>query len=444
MTPAKSKPTRLGLMIVVGVLAVLAFILVTALTVFYLFSYLTAVPSLGEGLITGRSPLDVERIDPALALALLGGVPESDVVTDAIEKARPETAFAAAFFQPELNDSETAGAFLLLAPIYAENGQKNKSLFCYQMAGNVATLSPDLPSTARADLFFQISNGLMDLDEPVLAKFYLDQAFILATRSPFLQTVHRRGIFEQLQRDYIALNERELARTSLDLSANPPNVEFIPGEPVLLPKGQPVILPTALQEAETNRWLKAQELAALLVERGGHAPPAAYEALETALIAEDAEKLQFLDEQLATEGQISRRIDLIVAKIGWLSLKHQIARKGFGLTLVPEWEEQAEQIRANLTKSYEALFAAYADLIVALPTASQIDKATEEKLRREVLAGELGRYPNYPEQQRQKQLLDMTRQLINSQPELNVFIGVGQVEDRELYKLISPVVINEQ
>jgi hypothetical protein len=105
---------------------------------------------------------------------------------------------------------------------------------------------------------------------------------------------------------------------------------------------------------------------------------------------------------------------------------------------VPEWESQAEQIRADLTKTYEKLFATYADLIVALPQASQIDKATEEKLRREILAGELGRYPNYPEEQRRKQLLDASNQLILTQSELNVFVGSNTVADQELYTLISP------
>ena len=105
---------------------------------------------------------------------------------------------------------------------------------------------------------------------------------------------------------------------------------------------------------------------------------------------------------------------------------------------MPEWEAQAEQIRADLTKTYENLYALYADLIIALPEVSQIDKATEEKLRREVLAGELGRYPNYPEEQRRQQLLDATNQLITTQPELNIFVGISQIANRPVYRLISP------
>jgi hypothetical protein len=97
-----------------------------------------------------------------------------------------------------------------------------------------------------------------------------------------------------------------------------------------------------------------------------------------------------------------------------------------------------------LTKTYETLFALYADLIVALPEVSQIDKATEERLRREILAGELGRYPNYPEEQRRRQLLDATNQLIITQPELNIFVGVGQLTGQEIFRLYSPEAVSSQ
>ena len=74
---------------------------------------------------------------------------------------------------------------------------------------------------------------------------------------------------------------------------------------------------------------------------------------------------------------------------------------------------------------------------MALPEVSQIDKATEERLRREILAGELGRYPNYPEEQRQKQLLDATNQLITTQPETHLFVGVGTIAGQRRYMVTA-------
>jgi hypothetical protein len=234
----------------------------------------------------------------------------------------------------------------------------------------------------------------------------------------------------------MTLNERELARKSLDLSANPPDLVLLSHEIIEFPSsGEGLPIPQSIQAAEADRWIRAQELAALLVERGGHAPPSAIQALKEALIEEDSQKLPFHEAELATTAQLSKKIDIIKAKIAWLSVKYRIAKKAYGISLVPEWEAEDEQIRADLTKTYEQLFSLYADLTVALPEASQIDKATEHKLRREILAGEVGRYPNYPEEQRRKQLLDATNQLWTHQPELNIFIGVTTVADQETYSL---------
>jgi hypothetical protein len=233
------------------------------------------------------------------------------------------------------------------------------------------------------------------------------------------------------------LNEPALARQSLNLSASPPNQTLVAEEQVLLPQPQSVPLPASAQMAEAERWRAAQELAVNLVEGEGDVPEVLVDTLANALMVEDQEKLPYFEDEIANTTQLSRRIDFIFAQISWLSIKYRVARRAYGLSLVPEWESQAEQIRADLTKSYENLFALYADLVVALPEASQLDKATEEKLRREVLAGELGRYPNYPKEQRQKQLSDITNQLISTQPELNLFVGTSTVNNESMFTLIS-------
>lgn len=442
MQQAKLKHSHLGLIIIVGTLAILMLILIAAIGVLFFTSQFGSAQSGEANALPGTTNpltlLNVDKIDPALALASLGGVPEAEVVAEAIDKARPETALSSLLFHPTLTNKESSGSFLQLATAYAKNGEQDKAVLSYKMAGTIATLAPDIPDTTRADLFLQASEGLIDLEETVLAKFYLDQAFIVASQSPFLQAAHRRSIFERLQKNYIILGERALARHSLSLSANPPALGLVIEAYTNLPeKNEAVPLPDSVQEAEALRWEVAQELAILLVERGGKAPQASVEALTKALIAEDQQKIPFYESELAKTTQLSRKIDITLAKIGWLSIKYRVARQAYGISIVPEWEAQVEQIRAELTKAYEALFALYADLIIALPEASQIDKASEERLRAEILAGELGRYPNYPEEQRRKQLLDATSQLIATQPELNIFVGIGAVADQEIYTLIA-------
>lgn len=449
MQQVKRKNPYLGLIIIVGTLTIIMFILLAAIGAFLFSGQFGFAQSAGGTIIRGRNPLTTvnpAEIDPALALASLGGVSDADVIIEAIRKGRPETALAALAYRPTLPDKESAGDFLLLGDAYQANSNSEKAVFCYQMAGLIATLSPNLADTVRTDIFVEAAEKLTTLDQADWAKFYLDQAFVVAAKSPFLQGAHRRGVFERLQKNYTILYEknglaeaRDLARQSLNLSAKPQNLASSNDDQLfILPQNSEAIaLPMLLQKAEAERWSRAQELAALLVERGGNAPQSAKDALKEALVAEDAQKLPFYAQELSAAAQLSRKIDITLAQIEWLSTKYRIARGAYGLSLVPEWEAQAEQIRADLTKTYETLYALYADLIVALPELSQIDKATEERLRREILAGELGRYPNYPEEQRRKQLLDATNQLITTQPELGVFAGIGQVAGREMYRLIS-------
>lgn len=443
MQQVKRKNPYLGLIIIVSTLTILMLILLVAVGAFFFSSQFSMAQSVGGNSLRGRNPLNIinnQEIDPALALASLGGVSEADVIIEAIRKSRDETALAALAYQPTLGDKESAGDFLLLAQAYVSNGNQEKGIFCYQMAGLLATLSPNLPDTVRTDVFLEASENLIALNQAEWAKFYMDQAFVLAAKSPFLQGAHRRLVFERLQKNYIVLGERELARKSLDLTAKPADVaEGVAEQSVILPQtSEPVALPLSLQKAEAKRWSEAQELAVILVSRGGKAPQDAIDALKEALLAEDEQKLPFYQEESTAATQLSRKIDVTIAQIEWLSIKYRVARQAYGLSIVPEWEAQAEPIRADLTKTYETLFALYADLIIALPEVSQIDKATEERLRREILAGELGRYPNYPEEQRRKQLLDASNQLISTQPKLSIFIGVGQVAGREMYRLISP------
>ncbi len=418
MQKSRRKNSRLGLIIIIGTLTILGIILVTAIGGLLFSGQIDFWQFSDQSSLFGNSPLDeIDRtqIDPALALASLGGVPDIDVIAQAVNTARPETALAAILYTPTLTDKETAGELARLANFYQNNPEK--ATLCLQWAGTVATLSPHLADTARVDLFIQAGEGLLNLEQTAFAELYFDQAFLIASESPHLQAVQRRIFFERLQKNYIILNNRQKARTSLNMSANPPAVGSTATEESVLPPINPIALPADIQESEATRWQYAQELAAIMVERGGSAPLANQQALQQILLTEDAQKLTFFETAFDSAPGISHKIDVIWAKIQWLSIKYRVAKQGYGLSLIPEWEADAEQIRADLTKTYEQLFMLDADLIVALPNATKIDTATLERLRQEVLAGQLGRYPNYPQEQRKKQLLEAVEQFAATRPE---------------------------
>ena len=389
---------------------------------------LVGVGSLGAFFLLREQPFDVpewqdplvlvkpDRVDPALAVAGLGGVSDGDLGAKAIAQGRADTAYAILVFSPSIGDRESAGDFLLLASRYRSDDRPELATASYRLAGTIATLSPDLPDTMRADTFVLAGEGLAALGEFGLAQLFFDQAFNVAMASPYLQAATRRNVFQRLHQGYRMIGDQERARTSLEQSAEPfPMVTVVEAPPVL-PVAEPPLMSLEVQEAEAARWEAAQALSSALVVRGGYAPPELVEALREALIAEDQVKLPYFNSQLAAAPQLSVQISIVQARINWLSTKYRIARRGYGISLVPEWEIQAESIRAELTKSYELLYALYADLIIAIPDAEQIDLATEEILRRENLVGSLGRYPNYPAEQRIAQLLQATAHLVESRP----------------------------
>ncbi len=389
---------------------------------------LVGAASLGAFFLLREQPFDVpewqdplmlvkpDRIDPALAVAGLGGVSDADLGAKAIAQARADTAYAILVFSSSIGDRESAGDFLLLASRFRSDDRPELATASYRLAGTIATLSPDLPDTVRADTFVLAGEGLAEVGEFGLAQLFFDQAFNVAMASPYLQAATRRNVFQRLHQGYRMIGDRERARTSLEQSAEPfPMVTVVEAPPVL-PVAEPPLMSLEVQQAEAARWEAAQALSSALVLRGGYAPPELVAALREALIAEDQAKLPYFNSQLAAAPQLSVQISIVQARINWLSTKYRIARRGYGISLVPEWEVQAESIRAELTKSYELLYALYADLIIAIPDAEQIDLATEEILRRENLVGTLGRYPNYPAEQRIAQLLQATAHLVESRP----------------------------
>jgi hypothetical protein len=301
----------------------------------------------------------------------------------------------------------------------------------------MATLSPDLSDTMRADIFLQAGIGLTELGEPVLAKVYLDQAKLVATDSSYLQAAYRYSVLDSLRQAYLDLSLKDEARQSQQLSLEPARLEAIPERPLVLPATQEIAIPLDLQQAEADRWRAAQLVAKELVELGGTVQSETLIRLQNALLLEDQIKSQFYADSLTAESQRSTQISLVRSKIAWQTLKYRIARKGFGLSLVPQWEADEARIRTELNTGYETLYRLYGDLIVAIPIAADIDRATEEALRRQLLAGLLGQYPDYPGEGLKTQLLSASAKLIQTQPGTDLRVSYLSVNQVQYYTLIS-------
>lgn len=147
----------------------------------------------------------------------------------------------------------------------------------------------------------------------------------------------------------------------------------------------------------------------IALEEGDVAPEVA--DLAEFLRREDAARMAYFDQATVTEPQLAVQAAAAWERAAWLTLKYRIARGGFGLSLVPEWEENAPLIRTELAKAYEALFQLYGDQATALPSATDVDQAWVELLRQEILLGQLELYPDYPEDQLVKRLQEAQERL---------------------------------
>jgi hypothetical protein len=383
-------------------------------------------------LLPWRDPLSLfepEKVLPEVAVNSLAGATNQEVIDQALAAGEWETAYATLVFSPEIGDRERAGTLLLLGARYAADGQQAKAIECYQAASTIATLSPTLPDVVRADIYLRAGGGLAEVGQGGLAGLIYDQAFVAAAYSPYMTKGNRRQVFEQLTEAYRGLGEDEMAARSrekgsalLEGGAVEPEAPPASPEPLLLPL-RPGLTSPDVEQVEAARKQAAQALVDRLSGKPG-SPDEARAVLAQALQSEDHARQQFYDSQLATVTQLSAKIALAQAKVDWLTTKYRVARRGFGLSLVPSWESYPDKIRSDLAKANEQLFALYADFVIALPDTAQIQRASVEIRRREILAGRLGLYPNYPEAQRIEQLQEATALLISSQPHAELRVDV--------------------
>lgn len=377
-----------------------------------------------------QDPLELvesEKVSPLLAVKSLAGTANQEVINQALGAQELGTAYTTLVFSPEINDRERAGMFLLLGARYAARGEQARATECYRDASTIATLSPTLQDVVRADIYLRAGGGLTGIGEEGLAGFTYDQAFVVATYSPHMTRGNRRQVFQQLDSAYQKLGEKEMAARSRESGSSLPSEGAAGPETAspeaILPPLRPGPTSPDIDQVETSRKQAAQALVDRLSGKPG-SPDEARSVLSQALQSEDHTRQQFYDNQLASATQLSSKIALAQAKVDWLTVKYQVARRGFGLSLVPSWESNPDKIRSDLAKAYEQLFALYSDFVVALPDATQIQRASVEILRRQILFGRLGLYPNYPEKQRTIQLQESTLSLIAAQPHADLRVDV--------------------
>ncbi|MCL7452111.1 MAG: hypothetical protein M8467_03575, partial [Anaerolineae bacterium] len=280
------------------------------------------------------------------------------------------------------------------------------------------------------------------LGEGRLALEAYDQVHLIAIESPYLQLANRRDLLVALEAAYRDLGDEERASAIradivvLDQQARP-QPPATPGERPELPSLEEASVSTpevgALEEA---RRQAAYDLLQAL-SAGGEANADLVSSLAQALQAEDVAKLDLYRETLEGTSQPGTRIDAHWQRIRWLMLKYQVASRGYGLALLPDWEAELAGVRSDLSKAYEELYFDYEDLVTALPEARLIGPGSYQVRRQVILDGRLGRYVNYPAQQLADKLQAAVQGLSAAGAVDRLYVDVGTRDEGQLHFYLS-------
>jgi hypothetical protein len=369
-----------------------------------------------------------DQVAPDLALYPLAGASELDAVDAAMDIGDLESAYSTLAYSLDMSDAQRIGRLILLGGRFMDAGKPDRAALAYQEAYDSAVLSPRLTDPSRAEALLAVGKGWAALGQEALALDAYEQVYLLAAQSPYLQMANRRDLLTALETAYRDMGKAEQAQASRDQirildqeSAHPP---VSPGEVPDLPMGETVVSSPEVGSLEEIRRQAAYALTEALVQTG-EAPADLVDGLAQALRAEEAAKVALYRQELDATSQSGRRIAVTWQWIRWLLLKYKVASRGFGLSLVPEWEGQVPEIQSELSKAYEGLFFDYEDMVTALPEASLLAPGSYQVRRQVLLDGRLGRYPNYPAEQLAAKLQDAAGALISPGSVLPIYVDVG-------------------
>ena len=383
------------------------------------------------------SVVDGAHVPPDLGLLPLAGDSVDATVRRALNANELDAGYALTVQSPELTDAQRAGHLLLLGKRYAAADQPGKASLCLRLAHEVAALSPALPDVARADTAVQVAEGWLTLQQPGLARVSLDLAETLAISSTYLLDPQRVDLFMRLASTYTKLEDRPKAQALRQLATKlPPRSAPLQHPPDLtLDRWQtPLAISETLTATLEARRLTVDSMVNGLLA-GRQLTDAEIVALEPQLIAEDAQRTAFYQQVVSDSTQTPEtQAAAQQALTNWLTFKWRVARLDLQASLVPDWETQQDDIKAQLTEANANLFALYRDLASKLPDSDTVSRARLEVLRAEILRGRLGLYPDYP-------LDELAARLKEAQAELGSGLGVQvtlrEVEGHSIFTLAS-------
>lgn len=373
--------------------------------------------------ISPPDQVETKKVDPAIALGLLAGVTEVNSVDDSLAAGDFEGAFAQVAYSTEFSDANRVGTLLLLGDRFAAGKQTAKAAWMYQYAVYLAIVSPLPSDLTRVQSLLEAAQGLRGLGLEQNARLALDQAYLITQYSFAIPRDTRADLYEQISRAYRNFGAAKLAdearsrmgesATMLDESAT--NLTRRPFR--VLPTNPP-------ENADLNAVVEARIIAAReLLDALNLNPPQSQadlpedliRALGDALFQEDSARVDYYETQYNQAADALATLGVLRDKLRWLSLKYRVARLGFGLSLVPEWEQEVDVIRQDLSDTYTEFFAITEQQALNLEKGDEANRSVEDVLRSALVAGRWGLYAEYDEADLRARLDEVTQILQDEQ-----------------------------
>lgn len=437
------KKLRKSNWLLTGLGAGVVLLLVAGLTLLGVYFYLTRQPEEVAAWVDPVSMVRSELVAPDLAVLPLAGESDDRVIRAALDAGEIETAYAGLAYSVLLGDAVRSGHWLLLAERY-QAPEPARAAVCYQVALDQVALSPALGDAGRADISLHAARGYARLGRNWVARLALAQAENIARYSLTLLPAQRRSLMEQVAAGYQALGDAKTAaaiRANLIAASSGPGIKLEPAEQILPTLRGGVVLPAPVVVAIQARQQAAANLAARWLSSAPSGRADLAQELGQALQAEDEARAELYAG--ADELADPDRLALLHDQVAWLTVKYRAARGAYGVSLVPAWEAQTEEIRAALVTAYTDLINGYGRQLDTL-SAGDAMVGRVELLRQGLLWSRLGLFPDHAEATLSEQLKEASRQLWARQGGAGLAIVVQEAQGQRFYLLSGSEIASSQ
>lgn len=349
-----------------------------------------------------RLSINESAIMPQLTLRQLAGDPPIALAYQALEAGELETATAILSYDPQIVGNELSSLYYRLARQTAERGLEQRSVSLYETMRTIAVLDPALTATDRLQLLQLSAEGFIANNQRRNALISAQQAKRVAAQTPDVLPAQRSRYFEALLPVSEQIDDALLLQQVQEFERNP----YTDIKGVSLPLKWETLGDPLPPSPEINAAVLARQQAALQVADQLMVDPQATAAaqgyqlpaqqnLANALLAEDAAKAVFFDTAVTSNNLLSlqQQLTLLKERQSWLALKLRIAERGFGIPLVPQWEEQVGTIREELAGATQNIGPVVEELIKLESSVQSKAALRVEKWQRLALWDELGLYP---------------------------------------------------